>query len=67
MDGNRLEAIESSDDMLSRITVEHEDLKTRLRQLDKHVYLTPDEQVERKQIQKLKLRKKDQIQSLKRH
>ncbi len=66
MEADRLEATESSADKLSRITVEHRELESRLKQLDKHVYLTPDEQVERKQLQKRKLHKKDQIEALKR-
>jgi hypothetical protein len=49
---------------LAELTAEHEALEARLRELDRFVYLTPDEQLERKRIQKLKLQKKDQIQAL---
>ena len=40
---------------------EHQELERRLENLDRHGYLTPAEQIERKTIQKLKLLKKDQI------
>ncbi len=40
---------------------EHRVLDSTLRDLDKKVYLLPDEEVERKRLQKLKLAKKDKI------
>ena len=49
---------------LSKLQSEHNELETRLAQLDGHIYLTPDEQVERKTIQKMKLRLKDRIHTL---
>ncbi len=52
---------EDSAEALVRLKAEHQDLETRLLELDGNVYLTPDEQFERKRIQKLKLKKKDQI------
>jgi uncharacterized protein YdcH (DUF465 family) len=55
---------EDSAEALVRLRAEHKDLETRLEELDGNVYLTPDEQFERKRIQKLKLKKKDQIASL---
>ena len=51
---------------LTRLVREHRDLESRLEALDSEVYLTPDEQLERKRIQKLKLKKKDRIHQLKR-
>lgn len=42
----------------------HGELETRLESLDAHVYLTPEEQLERKQIQKQKLLLKDKIRAL---
>ena len=48
-------------DRLSALEAEHRELEARLAALDRHVYLTPDEQLERKRIQKLKLQKKDEI------
>lgn len=46
---------------------QHAELEGRLDELDGHVYLTPDEQLERKQIQKMKLRLKDRIRVLGNH
>jgi uncharacterized protein YdcH (DUF465 family) len=40
---------------------EHRKLDDKLKELDRKVYLTPDEEMERKRLQKLKLAKKDQI------
>lgn len=40
---------------------EHRALDDQLKEFDRKVYLTPDEEMERKRLQKLKLAKKDQI------
>jgi len=40
---------------------EHRMLDEKLKELDRKVYLLPDEEVERKRLQKLKLAKKDKI------
>ncbi len=40
---------------------EHRMLDDKLKEYDRKVYLTPDEEIERKKLQKLKLAKKDQI------
>ena len=40
---------------------EHRSLDEKLKELDRKVYLTPDEEIERKRLQKLKLAKKDKI------
>ena len=53
-------------DEIARLIREHRELESRLADLDAEVYLTPDEQLERKRIQKLKLKKKDRIHQLKR-
>jgi uncharacterized protein len=50
--------------MLAQLKIQHEELEARLEALDRNVYLTPDEQFERKRIQKLKLKTKDRIQQL---
>lgn len=55
---------ESLAEMLERLRGEHRELEDRLQELDRNLYLTPNEQFERKRIQKLKLQKKDQIASL---
>ncbi len=56
----------SVQDQIDRFRAEHEALETRLKVLDGHVYLSGDEQVERKQIQKKKLWLKDRIARLQR-
>ncbi len=43
---------------------EHKNLEGILAELDKKVYLTPEENVERKKVQKLKLAKKDRMAEL---
>ncbi|MDA8422397.1 MAG: DUF465 domain-containing protein [Nitrospiraceae bacterium] len=40
---------------------EHHKLESTLESIDSHVYLTPEEEVERKRIQKLKLATKDKM------
>ena len=40
---------------------EHHKLESTLAGMDSHVYLTPEEEVERKRIQKLKLAAKDKM------
>ena len=46
---------------VSRLEAVHKELKARLSDLNGRLYLSPDEQVERKRLQKLKLATKDQI------
>ena len=46
---------------VSRLQAVHRELKARLSDLNGRLYLSPDEQVERKRLQKLKLATKDQI------
>jgi hypothetical protein len=64
MGSERREARYSAADRIERLRGEHEELERRLAALDDHVYLTPDEQLERRRIQKLKLQKKDQLHAL---
>ena len=52
------------DGLLQQLRDEHQALEARLSELNSHIYLTPEEQVEKKRIQKMKLAKKDQIQHL---
>ena len=42
----------------------HDELEKRLAELERHLSLTPDEQVERSQLKKEKLRTKDELQRL---
>ncbi len=43
---------------------EHHRLESSLASIDSHVYLTPEEEMERKRIQKLKLAAKDKMMEL---
>lgn len=47
-----------------RLDREHRELKARLSELNSRLYLSPEEEVERKTIQKLKLAKKDRLAAL---
>jgi hypothetical protein len=51
---------------LQRLRHEHGELKARLSELNSRLYLSSDDEVERKTIQKLKLRTKDRIAALER-
>lgn len=46
---------------VERLEREHSELKARLSELNSRLYLSPEEEVERKTIQKLKLLKKDRL------
>lgn len=46
---------------IERLHREHNELKARLSELNSRLYLSPEEEVERKTIQKLKLQKKDRL------
>jgi hypothetical protein len=54
-------AIQTEADRLRR---EHTELKARLSELNSRLYLSPAEELERKQLQKLKLAKKDRLAAL---
>ena len=66
MDRELSEVIPSDNPQLriARLRAEHQQLESRLDELNALVYLTPDEQFERKRIQKLKLQKKDMLHRL---
>ena len=49
---------------LERLKAEHRELEARIAQLDRHLALSPAEQVERTRLKKLKLATKDRILSL---
>ncbi|MBM4343903.1 MAG: DUF465 domain-containing protein [Deltaproteobacteria bacterium] len=48
-------------ELLERLSVEHAALERRLNELDTYHSLTREEELERAQVKKLKLQKKDQI------
>lgn len=60
----RIAALVRHDDELRRLWREHQELERRLEELDGLPHLTPEEQVERKQVQKRKLAGKDRIASI---
>jgi hypothetical protein len=47
-----------------RLRREHSELKARLVELNSRLYLSPAEELEKKQLQKLKLAKKDRLAAL---
>lgn len=47
-----------------RLKERHGELERRLAELERHLSLTPDEQVERSRLKKEKLRTKDELQRL---
>lgn len=51
---------------LSLIEARHRELDSRLKQLSRHAYLTPAEQVEASELKKLKLLAKDEMATLRR-
>ncbi|HEX3695369.1 MAG TPA: YdcH family protein [Polyangia bacterium] len=50
-----------------RLKERHGEIEKRLTELDRHLSLTPDEQVERAQLKKEKLRAKDRLAALAAH
>jgi len=54
----------SSDAELKRQMEEHGEFERRLGELNRRIYLTPDEEMERKKIQKLKLIGRDRIEAI---
>ena len=54
------------EETLEQLRAEHHELEMRLAELDRHISLTPAEQVERTQLKKLKLAKKDAMARLSR-
>jgi len=53
------EKLQKENDEFRKVSDEHHKLDTLLAEIDKKVYLTPEEEIERKKLQKQKLLKKD--------
>jgi len=51
----------AGDPEFKALVEEHRLLDDKLKELDKKAYLLPDEEIERKRLQKLKLARKDKI------
>jgi uncharacterized protein YdcH (DUF465 family) len=54
----------STDAELKRYMDEHEEYERKLQDFNRRIYLTPDEEIERKRLQKLKLIGRDRIESI---
>jgi len=54
----------ASDSELKRHMDEHEEFERRLAEMSRLLYLTPEEEMERKKIQKLKLAGRDRIEAI---
>src|SRR5258708_5952597 len=50
-----------ADGEVGRLKARHDEIEKRLSELERHLSLTPDEQVERSQLKKEKLRAKDRL------
>lgn len=53
-------------EIVAALQAEHQALEARLAELDRHLSLTPEEQVERSRLKKLKLQMKDRMADLQR-
>ncbi len=58
------ELLKKENEEFKRLDEEHKNLKTLLAEIDRKVYLSADEEMERKKLQKLKLSKKDRMAEL---
>ncbi|MDA8431471.1 MAG: YdcH family protein [Nitrospiraceae bacterium] len=56
-----IESLKSESEEFRKLLEEHHSLDASLSEMDKKVYLTPEEEVERKKLQKVKLAKKDKM------
>lgn len=59
-----IEKLSPTNDELARLWREHLGYERQLDDLNQRVYLTPEEEVERKRIQKLKLAGRDRIEQV---
>lgn len=57
----KMAALVEKDPEFKALVQEHRRLDEQLKEFERKVYLTPDEEIERKRLQKLKLAKKDRI------
>ena len=59
-----IESLSKVNEEFKKLTEEHHNLEGLLAEIDKKIYLTPEEEIERKKIQKQKLLKKDRMAEL---
>ena len=60
----KIAALVEKDPEFKSLIQEHRSLDEKLKEFDRKIYLSPDEEMERKKLQKLKLAKKDRIAQL---
>lgn len=58
------ELLRRENEEFKKLNEEHKSLKSLLAEMDRKVYLSADEEMERKKLQKLKLSKKDRMAEL---
>jgi uncharacterized protein len=56
-----IEKLKKENEEFRKITEEHHNLDTLISEMDRKVYLTTEEDIERKKLAKMKLLKKDKI------
>jgi len=56
-----IEDLKKEDKEFSQLLKEHEDLEQKLEEINKLKFLTPEQEIEKKRIQKLKLKGKDRM------
>lgn len=59
-----VEVLKRENEEYKKLSLEHKELKTILDELNKKHYLTPEEEFEKKRMQKEKLQKKDRMAEL---
>ncbi len=59
-----IQKVIDTDPELKRCMDEHEELERRLDEFNRRLYLTPDEEIERKRLQKKKLAGRDRIETI---
>ena len=60
------EQVEQNSPTLEELQIQHQSYERRLEELQNKTWLTPDEELEQKQLKKLKLQLKDQMELLRR-
>ena len=63
-DQQLIEELIQTDDELATLWREHLAFEEKLEDMNRRVYLTPEEQIERKSIQKMKLAGRDRIEAI---
>ena len=64
MEKIRVDGDQGAGSEVERLKARHDEIERRLSELERHLSLTPDEQVERSQLKKEKLRLKDRLTQL---